>query len=151
MKNTKDESFMHAALGEARRALEEKEVPIGAVVVCLDTVLSRAHNRTIRLNDPSAHAEILAIREACQMRKNHRIPDCELYVTIEPCAMCLGAAVQARLKRIVFGTLDPKGGAVRSIMQFPVEKTNHNLNIEGGILANECGLIMKEFFATKRK
>jgi tRNA(adenine34) deaminase len=147
---TTHESFMKEALSEAQRAAENNEVPVGAVVVSDIKILSRSHNSAISLNDPTAHAEILAIREACRIKKNYRIPDCDLYVTLEPCAMCLGAILQARIRRLIFGALDPKSGAVESILTFPLDRMNHPLKIEGGILAEECGKILKDFFATKR-
>lgn len=145
-----DEFFMQQALSEAQKYLERGEVPVGAVLVSGKKILSRAHNEPIVRNDPTAHAEIIAIRQACRKRKNYRIPDCELYVTLEPCAMCLGAAVQARIRRIVFGALDPKGGAVKSIMKFPFGKTNHRIEIKGGVLAEECSNIIKAFFRERR-
>ena len=145
-----DEFYMRQALAEAQKSLERGEVPVGAVLVSGKKILSRAHNEPIVKNDPTAHAEIIAIRQACSERKNYRIPDCELYVTLEPCAMCLGAAVQARIMRIVFGALDPKGGAVKSIMKFQFGKTNHRIEIKGGVLAEECSNIIKAFFKEKR-
>ena len=147
---TTDESFMREALLEAKRAAENNEVPVGAVVVSDKKILSRAHNGTISLNDPTAHAEILAIREACRMERNYRIPGCDLYVTLEPCAMCLGAILQARIRRLIFGAHDPKTGAVESVMTFPFERMNHMVKIEAGILSEECGKILKDFFAEKR-
>jgi len=144
------EAFMREALLEAARAVKSEEVPVGAVVVSEGDVLSRAHNRTLSVNDPTAHAEILAIREACRLKRNYRLPGCDLYVTLEPCPMCLGAIVQARIRRLFFGALDPKSGAVQSIMNFPIERMNHPLEIEGGILAEECGKILRAFFANKR-
>ncbi|MGD8538188.1 MAG: tRNA adenosine(34) deaminase TadA [Candidatus Aminicenantes bacterium] len=144
------ESFMREALLEAERAAENDEVPVGAVVISDEKILSRAHNKTISLNDPTAHAEILAIREACRKRENYRISDCDLYVTLEPCVMCLGAVLQARIRRLIFGALDPKSGAVESIMTLPFDRMNHSIEIEGGILAEECGKILKDFFANKR-
>jgi tRNA(adenine34) deaminase len=150
-KDTIDESFMREALLEAEKAAEMGEVPVGAVIVLDDEVLSRAHNHPISLNDPTSHAEILAIREACRRKNNYRIPGCDMYVTLEPCAMCLGAILQARIRRLIFGALDPKSGAVQSIMTFPIEKMNHSIEIEGGILSEECGKILKGFFATRRE
>ena len=147
---TTHESFMREALLEAEQSAKNNEVPVGAVVISETKILSRAHNRTILMHDPTAHAEILAIREACRIKKNYRIPGCDLYVTLEPCAMCLGAILQARIRRLIFGALDPKSGAVQSIMTFPFDRLNHPLEIEGGILAEECGKILKDFFATKR-
>ncbi len=145
-----DESFMREALLEAKRAAENNEVPVGAVVVLDNKILSRAHNGALSLNDPTAHAEILAIREACRILNNYRIPGCDMYVTLEPCAMCLGAICQARVRRLIFGVLDPKSGAVESIMTFPFDRMNHLVKIEGGILSEECGKILKEFFAERR-
>ncbi|HUU52406.1 MAG TPA: tRNA adenosine(34) deaminase TadA [Candidatus Heimdallarchaeota archaeon] len=145
-----DESFMREALLEAKRAAENNEVPVGAVVVSDKKILSRAHNGTISLNDPAAHAEILAIREACRIINNYRIPGCDMYVTLEPCAMCLGAICQARIRRLIFGALDPKSGAVESIMTFPFNRMNHTVEIEAGILSEECGKILKDFFTEKR-
>ncbi len=147
---TTDESFMREALLEAKRAAENNEVPVGAVVVLDNKILSRAHNGALSLNDPTAHAEILAIREACRIINNYRIPGCDMYVTLEPCAMCLGAICQARVRRLIFGVLDPKSGAVESIMTFPFDRMNHLVKIEGGILSEECGKILKEFFAERR-
>ena len=149
-KATADESFMREALLEAKRAADKNEVPVGSVVVSDKIILSRAHNCTISLNDPTAHAEILAIRDACRIKKNYRIPDCDLYVTLEPCAMCLGAICQARVRRLIFGALDPKSGAVESIMTFPFDRMNHTVEIEAGILSDECGKILKDFFAERR-
>ncbi|MCJ7579205.1 MAG: tRNA adenosine(34) deaminase TadA [Candidatus Aminicenantes bacterium] len=148
MKN--DEYFMQQALLEAALAKEKGEVPVGAVLVADKKILTRGYNSAIEKNDPTSHAEIVAIRRACEMRSNYRIPDCELYVTLEPCAMCLGAAVQARIRRLVFGAYDPKAGAAKSIMHFPFDRTNHHIEIRGGLLAEECGQILKDFFKDKR-
>ncbi len=146
----RDRRFMSLALGEARRAARRGEVPVGAVVVSGEEVLSRGRNRMLASSDPTAHAEVDAVRKACRKRANYRLPDCELYVTLEPCAMCLGAVVQARVRRLVFGALDPKAGAVRSVMKFPFRKLNHRPEIRAGILAEACGEILKEFFRAKR-
>jgi len=148
---TDDEGYMRLALAEAGRAGKRNEVPVGAVVVSDGKVIGRGHNRPIGQSDPTAHAEILAIRRACRRRKTHRLSGCDLYVTLEPCPMCLGAVVQARLKRVVYGAADPKAGAVRSVMRFPFGKLNHRPELKGGLLAEECGLLLKEFFAGKRK
>ncbi len=145
-----DEFFMGKALAEAEKSLIKKEVPIGAVLVSGNKILARGHNEPILKNDPTAHAEIAAIRKACLKKKNYRLPDCELYVTLEPCAMCLSALVHARIKRLIFGAYDPKVGAVESMMKFPFEKTNHQIEIKGGILADECGKVLKDFFQKKR-
>jgi len=114
-----DAFFILQALKEAKKSEKKGEVPVGAVVVSGNEVLSRAHNESIARSDPTAHAEIRAIKKACQKRKNYRLPDCDLYVTLEPCPMCLGAVVHSRIKRLIFGAYDPKGGAVESIMKFP--------------------------------
>jgi tRNA(adenine34) deaminase len=147
----RDKRFMLEALAEAQEALKAGEGPVGAVLVEGDKIISRAHNEPISTHDPTAHAEIVAIREACQKKKNYRLLGCELYVTLEPCAMCLGAAVHARLQKVVFGVLDPKGGAVKSVMAFPFGKMNHRIEIKGGVLARECGKILKSFFEKKRE
>ena len=145
-----DQRFMRRALMEARKAAEAGEVPVGAVVVKNGVVLATGHNRSVYRNDPTAHAEITALRKAAQKLKNYRLLGTSLYVTIEPCAMCLGAAIQARIGRLVFGALDPKAGAVSSLIAFPVEKTNHRLQIQGGVLEDECGRVLREFFKAKR-
>ncbi len=146
----KDERFMLEALSEAEKASTYDEVPVGAVIVEGDKIIGRGHNRPVSSGDPTAHAEIVAIRDACRNKKNYRLTGCDLYVTLEPCAMCLGAAVHVRLQRVVFGALDPKGGAVESVMAFPFERLNHRIEIDGGILAAECGKILKSFFEKKR-
>ncbi len=145
-----DEFFILQALKEAKKSAKKGEVPVGAVVVSGNEVLSRAHNDSIAKSDPTAHAEMRAIRKACQKRKNYRLPDCDLYVTLEPCSMCLGAIVHSRIKRLIFGAYDPKGGAVQSIMKFPFARMNHSVEVKGGILAEECGRILKDFFKQKR-
>ncbi len=145
-----DEFFMRKALAEAEKSLEKKEVPVGAVLVSGNKILGRGHNEPILRNDPTAHAEITAIRKACLKEKNYRLPGSELFVTLEPCAMCLSALVHARVKRLVFGAYDPKAGAVESMMKFPFEKMNHRIEIRGGVLADECGKILKDFFLQKR-
>jgi len=147
---TNDEKHMRQALVQAKKAGDRGEVPVGAVVVSGGKVLSRGFNRPIGQNDPTAHAEVVAIRKAGQKKGNYRLSDCDLYVTLEPCPMCLGAAVQARLRRVVFGALDPKTGAVRSIMKFPFKKMNHRPELKGGLLAEECGRLMKAFFISQR-
>ena len=147
-----DERFMRQSLKEAARAAARGEVPVGAVLTdAAGRIIARGSNASISKYDPTAHAEIVAIRKAAKKRGNYRLTDTTLYVTIEPCAMCLGALIQARVKRLVYGADDPKAGAVRSIVRFPVEKTNHALEIEGGVLAGECGRVLKDFFAAKRR
>lgn len=145
-----DEFFMRKALEQAEKSLNRGEVPVGAVVVSAEEILSQAHNESITRNDPTAHAEIVAIRQACQKRRNYRLRDCDLYVTLEPCPMCLGAMIHARIRRLVFGALDPKNGAVESMMLFPLDQTNHRVEVKGGVLAQECGKMLKEFFQQKR-
>jgi tRNA(adenine34) deaminase len=145
-----DEFFMSKALKQAEKSLNRGEVPVGAVIVSGEKIVSEAHNSSLSSQDPTAHAEIVAIREACQKRRNYRLLDCDLYVTLEPCPMCLGAVIQARIRRLVFGALDPKGGAVESVMKFPVESTNHRVEIKGGVMSEECGKILREFFQRKR-
>lgn len=145
-----DHYFMEQAIREAQKALKINEVPIGAVIVSDKKIVSRAFNQSLSLNDPTAHAEILAIRKACQKKENYRLNDCEMYVTLEPCPMCVGAMVQSRIKRLVYGAPDPKGGGIHSIMEFPFEKTNHKIERKSGIMAKECGKILKDFFSSKR-
>ncbi len=147
-----DERFMLWALREAKRGFEEDEVPVGAVVVHEGLVLARAHNRPIHLNDPSAHAEVLALRRAAHKLGNYRLTGCTLYVTIEPCAMCAGAIMHARLSRVVFGTSDPKAGANGSaltVLNHP--KLNHQVEVVSGVHAEDCAALLREFFRRKRK
>jgi tRNA(adenine34) deaminase len=146
----RDNLFMSEALQEAEKARKEGEVPVGAVVVKDEKIIARGHNKPVSGNDPTAHAEIVAIRNACEKTQNYRLSGCELYVTLEPCAMCLGAAVQSRIKRLVFGALDPKSGAVESMMDFPFEKMNHHVEVRGGVLSEECGKILRTFFERRR-
>jgi len=143
---------MRRALREAQRGFDEQEVPVGAVVVQDGQVIARAHNQPVHLHDPSAHAEILALRRAARRLGNYRLPGCTLYATIEPCAMCAGAIVQARLKRLVFGARDRKAGAAGSalaVLNHP--KLNHQAEIASGVLAEECAAIIRQFFRRKRK
>jgi tRNA(adenine34) deaminase len=147
-----DERFMRMALGEAERAAREGEVPVGAVVVSVGKVVARAHNRPIHLHDPSAHAEILALRRAAKKLGNYRLEGCDLYVTIEPCAMCAGAIVQARLRRTVFGTKDPKAGACGSILNvLRHPRLNHQPEVVSGVLADDCAALLREFFRGRRQ
>jgi len=145
-----DEFFMRQALAEAQKSLKKEEVPVGAVLVFEKNIVSRGHNEPIAKNDPTAHAEMVAMRKASKKRKNYRLSDCDLYVTLEPCAMCLGAAVHARIRKLVFGATDPKSGAVESVMKFPLERMNHRVEIVGGVLAAECSQILRGFFKKKR-
>jgi len=146
-----DVVIMKKALQEAAKAATSGEVPIGAVVVREGRVIARGSNRPVKSSDPTAHAEIVALRKAAGKAGNYRLPDCDLYVTVEPCAMCLGALVQARIRRLVFGALDLKAGAVCSIMKFPFERANHRPEIVGGILADECAKLLRDFFRARRK
>jgi len=146
-----NEFFMRQALAEAQKSFKKEEVPVGAVLVFEKEIVSRGHNEPITKNDPTAHAEMIAMRKASSKRKNYRLSDCDLYVTLEPCAMCLGAAVHARIRKLVFGAIDPKSGAVESVMKLPLEKMNHRVQVVGGVLADECSQILKDFFRKKRK
>jgi len=142
---------MRMALEEARKAFREDEVPIGAVLVSEGTVLARAHNMPITLNDPTAHAEILVLREASQRRNNYRLPNTILYVTVEPCLMCLGALLQARIAMVVFGAFDPKAGACGSLHNIPsTSGIMHKIKVVPGILEKECREILQTFFKSKR-
>ena len=146
-----DEKFMRMALEEAQQAGRKGEVPVGALLVKRDQVLARAHNRCIELNDPTAHAEILALRKAGKSLGNYRLNDTVLYVTAEPCPMCVSAMIHARVSRLVFGTLEPKFGAVKS--KFELLNGNgfhHKMKVEHGILREECAEILKSFFEGKR-
>ncbi len=146
-----DLSFMRSALEEARTAATEDEIPIGAVIVHDGKILSRSGNRTIRDCDPTAHAEIVVIREAARHLRNYRLPGTTLYVTIEPCSMCAGAIVQARIPRVVYGADDPKGGAVRSCFDILNNAAlNHEVEVASGVLAADCASILQTFFAARR-
>jgi tRNA(adenine34) deaminase len=146
-----DIQFMQAALEEARAASEAGEVPIGAVLILDGKILARSNNRTIRDTDPTAHAEIVALREASKLIGNYRLSATTLYVTIEPCIMCAGAIIQARVPRIVYGADDPKGGAVRSCFEaLSHPRLNHQPEVTSGILAEEAATILQSFFAARR-
>jgi len=147
-----EEELMREALALAAEAGAAGEVPVGAVVVKEGRIVGRGYNRPITSKDPSAHAEIVALREAAAALGNYRLPGCELYVTLEPCAMCVGAMVHARLARIVYGARDPKTGACGSIVDLPaISQWNHHGAFEGGLLEVECGEILKGFFAARRR
>ncbi len=147
----RDLGHMRAALAEAKVAAEEGEVPVGAVVVASGEIIARGHNRSETDNDPSAHAEIVALREAARETGNYRVTDGTLYVTLEPCAMCMGALVQARIERLVFGAYDPKAGAAGSAIDLSDSRSfNHRFEINGGVLAGECAEVLKSFFESKR-
>lgn len=146
-----DARWMREALAEARRALAEGEVPVGAVVVRDGEVIGRGHNALIGSQDPTAHAEVLALREAALKAGNYRLLDTTLYATVEPCVMCCGAALHARVARVVFGALDPKAGAVVSLYRLLEEpRLNHRVEVLGGILAEECGALLRTFFEFRR-
>ena len=147
----KDKHFMKAALKAAKKAWENGEVPIGAVLVKDDEIISTGQNSPITSNDPTAHAEIIALREGGEKLKNYRLIDTILYVTIEPCTMCMGAIMHARIKKLVFGTFDPRAGAAGSLFDFTVEnKFNHKVEVKSGILESECRELIQDFFKQKR-
>jgi len=148
----KDEFFMREALKEAQKALEKDEVPVGCVIVYKDKIIARAHNQMRTLNDPTAHAEMIAITEATERLNDMRLLECTLYVTIEPCSMCAGALVLARIEKIVYGADDPKTGACGSVLNIAQnKKLNHRIKIVKGILREECSRIIQEFFQQKRR
>ena len=147
-----DELWMEEALREAQRALALGEVPVGAIVVCTGRIVGRGCNRPLTANDPTAHAEILALREAGQTMGNYRLLDCDLYVTVEPCAMCAGAITHARIRRLIYGAEDPKAGAVHSMLQvLNHPKLNHKVEVTPGVLAARCMDLVQTFFREKRK
>lgn len=151
MKMFTDEDYMKLALAEAQKAAAKDEVPVGAVLVLDGRIIGKGHNMPITGNDPSAHAEMLAIRKAAKKLDNYRLTGAELYVTLEPCIMCAGAIVQARIKRVIFGATDPKSGAVSSLYQILADKRlNHHVEVTAGILREECGEILSRFFRGKR-
>ena len=146
------EIYMMQALAEAEEAAREGEVPVGAILVGpAGDVIARGHNRPIGLNDPTAHAEILVLRQAGSQLSNYRLPDHVLYVTLEPCLMCVGAIIQARLAGVVYGAPDPKAGAIESVYQIGGDgRLNHRLKATGGVLEEECRAILQAFFRAKR-
>ena len=148
---TSDELWMEEALRSAQRALEAGEVPVGAVVVCEGRIVGRGQNRNIGDSDPTAHAEIIALRQAGAAVGNHRLADCDLFATIEPCAMCAGALVHARIRRVVYGADDPKAGAVQSVMQvLNHPQLNHKVEVRSGVLAGRCAELLQTFFKSRR-
>ncbi|AJG19687.1 tRNA adenosine(34) deaminase TadA [Cupriavidus basilensis] len=148
----RDRRYMQAALDEARLAEAAGEVPVGAVVVWNDTIIARGHNLPIRSVDPSAHAEMQALRAAARVIGNYRMPECELYVTLEPCVMCSGAILHARIRHVVFGATDPKTGAAGSVLNlFEQAQLNHQTTIAGGVMADACSRMLKDFFGGRRR
>jgi tRNA(adenine34) deaminase len=146
-----DDEWMAEALALARGAQAAGEVPVGAIVVKDGAIVGRGSNATIAGHDPSAHAEIAALRAAGRALANYRLPGCDLYVTIEPCAMCAGAILHARIARLVFGAFDPKTGACGSVIDlFAVRELNHHATVKGGVLAGECGRLLSDFFDARR-
>jgi tRNA(adenine34) deaminase len=143
---------MRLALDQAYNALLVGEVPVGAVILRDGQVVATGYNRPITTHDPTAHAEIVALRHAATLLENYRLPDCELYVTLEPCAMCAMALMHARFKRVVFGAPDPKTGAAGSVINlFDNAQLNHHTALAGGVLAQPCGDLLREFFAERRR
>jgi tRNA(adenine34) deaminase len=148
---TDDQAFMLAALEQARQAQAAGEVPVGAVVVKDGEIIGAGFNAPISCHDPSAHAEMQALRAAGKALGNYRLPGCELYVTLEPCAMCVGAMLHARIARLVYGAADPKTGACGSVINlFAEAKLNHHATLTPGVMAEECAALLREFFAGKR-
>ena len=146
-----DVDFMRAALELAGQAFVAGEVPVGALVVKDGVIIGRGYNAPISRNDPSAHAEMQALREAAQHIGNYRLPECELFVTLEPCLMCAGAIMHARIARVVYGAADYKTGACGSVLNaFAESRLNHHARVTGGVLAEECGLMLSNFFAMRR-
>ncbi|MBU3563666.1 MULTISPECIES: tRNA adenosine(34) deaminase TadA [unclassified Polynucleobacter] len=146
-----DQQYMRMAIEQAQLAAQSGEVPVGAVLVRDGQVISRAFNKPIANHDPSAHAEMLALREAALAEENYRIPGSTLYVTLEPCAMCSGAMLHARIDRVVYGAQDPKTGSAGSVLDiFSSKQINHQTSVEGGIMSEECGQLLRDFFKGRR-
>lgn len=149
---TRNETWMQEALALAREAATLDEVPVGAVVVFEGRIVGRGFNQPIRRDDPTAHAEVMALRDAAKNLGNYRLPGCELYVTLEPCVMCSGAIFHARIARVVYGARDPKTGVAGSVFDLYGEtRLNHHAVIEGGVLGEECGRLLSSFFAARRQ
>lgn len=145
------EFFMQQALLQAELAFSAGEVPVGAVVVCKGEIIGRGYNQPISLKDPTAHAEVMALRDAALNMQNYRLPDCELYVTVEPCTMCAGALIHSRIQKVIFGTTEPKAGvAVSQAQLFAAPFVNHQVQIVGGVLSDECAQLMQRFFIERR-
>lgn len=148
---TTEPQFMREAIVEAEAAASAGEVPIGAVVVQNGEIIGRGQNRVLRDLDPTAHAEIVAMRAASRALKNYRLTDCELYVTLEPCAMCAGAMIHARLARLIYAASDPKAGAVESVLEvLNHPRLNHQMAVDAGVLSEEAGALLREFFKQRR-
>ena len=146
-----DRQFMQQALSQAKLAAAAGEVPVGAVLVRDGQVISTGFNRPITNSDPSAHAEMMALRAAAQSESHYRLPGTTLYVTLEPCTMCAGAMLHARVERVVFGAADPKTGAAGSVLNvFSEKQINHQTQVEGGIMGEECGQVLRDFFKERR-
>ena len=146
-----DQQYMRMAIEQAQLAAQAGEVPVGAVLVRDGQVIAKAFNKPIANHDPSAHAEMLALREAALAQENYRIPGSTLYVTLEPCAMCSGAMLHSRIDRVVFGAPDPKTGAAGSVLDlFASKQINHQTSVEGGIMSEECGQLLRDFFKGRR-
>ena len=146
-----DINLMQVAIAEAEKAMASNEVPVGAIVTWSGDIIGKGFNRIIQDSDPSAHAEVVAIRNAAANRKNHRLKGTTVYVTLEPCAMCVGTMIQARIQRLVFGAYDPQTGAVGSVLDLSnIKKFNHRLEVNGRLLEEECAAMLKDFFAAKR-
>lgn len=151
LSSSSDELWMEEALRCAQRALEADEVPVGAVVTCDGRIIGRGWNRNLTDDDPTAHAEIVALREAGRNLGNHRLGDCQLFATIEPCAMCAGALIHARIRRLIYGADDPKAGAVQSVMRvLNHPQLNHRMEIKRGVLAGRCAELLQSFFRDRR-
>jgi len=147
-----DEVFMHMALAEAEQARAEDEVPVGAVIVYQDRIIASAHNQREQLNDPTAHAEMIAITQAAESLNSWRLEECRIYVTLEPCPMCAGAILQARIPHLIYGAADPKSGAVHSLYQLLGDaRLNHQTQVTSGVLPEPCGQILSSFFQQQRQ
>jgi len=146
-----DQDFMELALAEAKLAGLSGEVPVGAVLVLQGKVIATGRNAVIAQNDPTAHAEVVALRAAGQILQNYRLPECELFVTLEPCAMCSAAMIHARAKRVIFAARDPKTGAAGGLVNLFETSFNHQTKVQGGVMAEECGALLKDFFKGKRQ
>jgi len=151
MTDDRDQAYMAEALAEAMKAFDADEVPVGAVIVHNGKIIGRAHDQRELLNDPTAHAEMIAITQAASALESWRLDDCTMYVTLEPCVMCAGAIVLARLPRLVYGAANPKAGAVGTLYDIPRDaRLNHTVEVTSGVLERECGEILTEFFSRKR-